>query len=583
MVQCSIRRWLAERALVRRRCKHFASMTLAATTVQACYRRCVAMCLLSGAVRASTTLQAWARAHQARSVFARSVASVTKLQSFARGAAARSAYVKKKVAATALQATWHCYKMRVAFAKSVSAVIKIQSVIFRGCRARVQYQAALTKCHTSATRLQGLVRRHVQRTAFARAKRAASLVQVTIRDFIARLLFRRVQAVIVVQRCARKWKAVMMFSNARSAAVTLQAYIRCVQTKIRFKALVGASTVITSAQRGRVIFSRFRAYRSAVLSLQTAFREKLAHRVLTQLRADHAYLLTQAAAIVHGAHKIQRAFRQYLWQQQRSRAAQVIQRKVKFYAMTKREFLIESKLLKVQAFWRGCIARLHVQSNERLTEMRTRVARANTNAREDMTLGHRTKAALQVLLCSKNLSEVFVAIKTLEVSTRWSSTCCSWFVGEANEAVPIMYGLMRSCNRSQPHRKLLLYALRVLSNVWPYEMAVATVAGGDRSNQRRLVPAFTPRMEILVDLMQVRACRFSGFFSRFLETFFVFAVHFSPAFAHHFFPLFSFDYEDVSRSNSNVPDGSSACAVALLLSRAGNACTSGQGYYEAPE
>ena len=505
-VQRMIRQSHARRELLRRRCQRFASMTMAAVKIQSCYRRRMAEYVLCCAIRACIMIQSSMRAHKARAAFAMSRAAAIKLQSFTRTHSARTMYAEKKTAVTTLQSAWNYYNKRKRFMIRIAAAIKIQSVFFRGFHQRSLFKSIMRKRQNSAIRLQTSIRKHVQRIAFLHAKRAAIQVQIASRGFLARLSFRSMRSALVIQRTARKWIAIVMLSNVRSAVASLQAKVRGMQAKSRYRALQEISNKIGSLQRGRVARRQFHAFRCAVLSLQTAFRRRLARLVLVQRRADYYYALAHASRIMQSACKIQRTFKKYSWRQRRVWAAKIIQRKAKLYLMMLRASLIKSKLEKLQSFWRGCIARSRVHSNKKLTEMRARVARANVNAREDMTLGHRTKAALCVLLSSKNLSEVFSAIKTLEMSTRWSSTCCSCFVGEASEALPIMYGLIRSCNRSQPHRKLLVHALRVLSNVWPYEIALTT--GGNTSSQRRLVPALTPRMEILVDLMQVRIAHF---------------------------------------------------------------------------
>jgi hypothetical protein len=182
-------------------------------------------------------------------------------------------------------------------------------------------------------------------------------------------------------------------------------------------------------------------------------------------------------------------------QRKEEASASMIQRNVRSYLKFCHLARIQHNVGFVQAFWRGCLARS--RSSSLISQARERVKAANANVEEDMMLGNRTSAALQVLLESKALNEVFEAIKTLEVATRFSSVCCNCFAQET-DAIQTIYGLIRSCNRSQPHRKLLLHALRVLNNVWPFEMKVA------RGRNATISPSFGPRMDILVDLMQVR-------------------------------------------------------------------------------
>jgi len=99
-----------------------------------------------------------------------------------------------------------------------------------------------------------------------------------------------------------------------------------------------------------------------------------------------------------------------------------------------------------------------------------------------MTIGNRTNSAMEVLLGKKQLSFVINACETLgmrirfylfyfnifnfyfsEVCTRLSVNCCERMVEQ--RAIPIIYALIDSCNRSAPHVKLLQTALSILLNI----------------------------------------------------------------------------------------------------------------------
>jgi abnormal spindle-like microcephaly-associated protein len=55
------------------------------------------------------------------------------------------------------------------------------------------------------------------------------------------------------------------------------------------------------------------------------------------------------------------------------------------------------------------------------------------------------------------------AVKALETSTRWSPECCILLLKVG--ATSILFGLIRTCNRSLPHKELLQVSLRTLLNV----------------------------------------------------------------------------------------------------------------------
>jgi hypothetical protein len=106
-----------------------------------------------------------------------------------------------------------------------------------------------------------------------------------------------------------------------------------------------------------------------------------------------------------------------------------------------------------------------------------------------MKLGNRTSSALEILLGSSKLAVVMKASQTLEISTRLSGVCCGVFCRQG--AVPIIYSMIRSCNRSEPHLELLKFALSALRNVSRHGALVRYVAEPGEA------------VEVLVDLLQM--------------------------------------------------------------------------------
>ena len=145
-------------------------------------------------------------------------------------------------------------------------------------------------------------------------------------------------------------------------------------------------------------------------------------------------------------------------------------------------------VLQLQSHWRG------VQERKRcsplINEARARIAKRNAEAEEWMKLGNRTSGALEVLVGSTSLAEIMKACQTLNVASRLSEVCCEQFTSEQN-AIPIIYSMMRSCNRSQPHLELLKVALQVLKNVCIYPRLAPAVAQAPEA------------VDVLTDLMQM--------------------------------------------------------------------------------
>ena len=123
--------------------------------------------------------------------------------------------------------------------------------------------------------------------------------------------------------------------------------------------------------------------------------------------------------------------------------------------------------------------------------LRVRIIDAEKRAIADpnLCLAKQTKTSLEVLQSGKMISHLLKACQTLELSTQVSVKCCQAFT-EA-QASSVLFGLIRSCNRSTPHQEVLRHALVVLLNVARHTQLAAFVAQSSDST------------DVLVDLMQM--------------------------------------------------------------------------------
>ena len=128
---------------------------------------------------------------------------------------------------------------------------------------------------------------------------------------------------------------------------------------------------------------------------------------------------------------------------------------------TRDELARANAALRIQSVFRGYLVRK--TASVKVQQMRERVAIANANYQECNTLGARTKSALEILLTHKKLTFVLNACENLEASTKLSTACCRRLVNAG--AVPILFQLIRSCNRSKPHMAVMCYALQILSHL----------------------------------------------------------------------------------------------------------------------
>ena len=482
-VQCLFRQVLARARLGKAFWERRQLESTCAAKIQSLARGVASRKYFAVAKSSAIRIQAFARRNIVRCRFNGIRMCATRISSFLRAQCARIHFSRLRAAAIIAQSAHRKRSQSRAYKLFLSAAVLLQAAM-RGKYHRRRHK----KIVVGVTRTQASVRRHVQRMRYTRMKEAALRIQCHHRCIVSKTTVKNLRLTVTVQRCARRWLAMCFYAKARAACVQIQTMARQRKSKEWYRNLKKLSTSLASLSRRRLQMMKYSAYRKANLKLQTFFRGEAAKKILRALQREQCLDIAERRGRQRAAKTIQFAYRAYLHYRAQISASRIIQKHVRdFFEKLRRKRILKS-LLVAQAFWRGALARK--RSSKSLKAMRQRVRRANSNAREEMKLGNRTSKALSVLLNSSNLSEVFIAIKTLEVSTRLSSVCCICFV--ENNAVPIIYGLMRSCNRSQPHRKLLKHALHVLISVWPFEI-----------RRKELSPAFFDRFEVLVDLIQM--------------------------------------------------------------------------------
>lgn len=70
-----------------------------------------------------------------------------------------------------------------------------------------------------------------------------------------------------------------------------------------------------------------------------------------------------------------------------------------------------------------------------------------------LRLGNMTQKALQSLCVGSIISDLLKSCQSLEMATEYSEECCAMVVSA--KKVDILFGLLRSCNRSESHQELL--------------------------------------------------------------------------------------------------------------------------------
>jgi len=260
----------------------------------------------------------------------------------------------------------------------------------------------------------------------------------------------------------------------KKAATTIQRWTKGHLQRIHLEMEHYAACEIQRIWRGYDVFADYVwRFRSAV-TIQTFLRVIFAKRFVQSYRMD-----MKAAQLlrVKNATKIQRCYREYTHRVRVDRAALIVTRAATAYLLRLSFIRLRRIVNRCQARFRGrSIRRLR---SKRLRIIASRVQRANSNAKTNpsLRLGNLTREALQVLLHSKRLTEIMIAVRQLETATALSEACCITLVNAG--APSILFSLVHTCNRSEPHKELVYHILLIMSNVARNENLLPSVATHD--------------------------------------------------------------------------------------------------------
>ena len=375
------------------------------------------------------------------------------------------------------------------------AAVRIQAY-FRGYIQRARFSVVLDqhrRCIAAATILQAALRGFIQRRNFAHLQRqcrekyeiqvrAATTIQTFCRSFLARILARqlhhklclRIQAATKIQALHRGWCARRRIQQMHRAAL-------CIQNSLRM-------------YWARVLFYQ---HQQSAIKLQTAVRGFLARRKLGCLRQEALSRTVAGMARIHAVRCLQTAFRQYRarrLEKLHNEAAIMIQKHVRGYLTQKYYASLHAASLRLQGWWRRVRGQLHLirmrrsavriqawyrgcvtrkATSDDVKRQRQRIAEATSKAQDHMRIGNRGHSALEILLTHKQLSYVLRACEDLDTVTRLSTTYCEKMRDQ--NAIPIIFQLIRSCNRSQPHMAVLMHAVRIVLHLARYRPSAGAV------------------------------------------------------------------------------------------------------------
>uniref|UniRef100_A0A670IVM8 Assembly factor for spindle microtubules n=1 Tax=Podarcis muralis TaxID=64176 RepID=A0A670IVM8_PODMU len=387
-------------------------------------------------------------------------AAVICVQSFYRGFKIRKEIERKHLAAKVIQATFRMHRARVSYQKLRGAAVTIQnsyrsylkgkhqqnahlaiknsSVMIQSTYGELRTRQEVKAMHVAATLIQSLYRMHAQRRHYKLIRRAVITIQSAYRGTVARQKAKKIRA-------ARK----------------IQSFICMIVARRKFIRLRTAATAVQTHRRTNKAIEQYQKYWEAALLIQRRYRSYLAmkHQRVAYLQTLKSIIIMQATV---------RRFLEHL-RLCRLKSIQAFSSPFPSILIT---FPLAPTLIHHKSLWRGYSCRKKTDT-AKTRALRDSLSIANKESNEDKKLCNRTALAIDRLLKYKHFSYILAALKDLEVVTRLSPVCCESMV--QNEAVPTIFTLIRSCNRSVPSMDVIRYSVQVLLNLSKYEKTTEAV------------------------------------------------------------------------------------------------------------
>ncbi|PFX15185.1 Abnormal spindle-like microcephaly-associated protein-like [Stylophora pistillata] len=440
VIQCRYRSFIIGQGVRLR----FHLMKWAVTRIQSFYRGCLVRAEVKK-LRSAILIQSHARGMIQRQKYYHAKHVVIRIQALTRAWYYRKSYLKLKAATVFLQrkvrAQIASRKERREFQEIKRAAVTLQS-FYRGRKAR--YTVRQLKAVIQIQRwFRGILAGRTTREEYERLKDATVILQAAFRGYRVRMAARKMFAARVIQAAFRGFitRRKIKFQKAQRL-VQLNKFASV--TYLHLKAI----KIQRCYRRARAI-AVAKARMDAVLLIQCWWRGVLEHRRFTTLRS---------AAVI-----VQRAARRKLVTKNKS--AVKIQSLIRGVLARNHLRKLQKYALRIQALWRGYRVRRE-ESSLKVKRARKRIKSANAAATESMKLCNRTRSALDFLLQCKNISKIVGALVNLEVVTRLSEVCCQQVVKDG--ALPVIFKVIKKCNRSLPHLEVIKYSISILFNVAKY-------------------------------------------------------------------------------------------------------------------
>ncbi|KAF9169615.1 hypothetical protein BGX20_010075 [Mortierella sp. AD010] len=415
---------------------------------------------------------------------AQTLRAIVGIQAIIRMKFTRWEFERLRVASIIIQRQWRArqagMQQRAIYDSMCQAAIILQRrwrAVLEGRRAHHEYQSIRTSAIATQTQIRGAMVRAVYR----RMRLASIIIQ---RRWRARVEGRHqrqayLEKLAAVRKIQVAWRSVKLTRMQRHEYLDLRWAAIIIQQRWRY-------ILDTRAMHRRLDEERH----AAAILIQTAVRGCLVRNRVRQHFEDRERVMVrwvELSTLSFSAITIQRCWRRYTnrkleqlheaaamiiqrWWRRRLEEQQIHQLNVLVFMMqtqirgvlARQDFYRQQQaIVKLQAWWRGHLVRRDCTA--KIKAARKRIEHANATAEEHMKLGNRTTMALDILLSSGQLSAVLKACYHLDVVTRLSKNSCLRLV--EHNVVNIIFQLIKSCNRSQPHMEVLKHGLNIIENL----------------------------------------------------------------------------------------------------------------------
>ncbi|KAG5275923.1 hypothetical protein AALO_G00126000 [Alosa alosa] len=416
---------------------NYQQLRTAAVCLQAAYRGKKAR-ELAKRMKAARTIQSFLKMSQKRRHYIKVKAASVTIQSAFRAQLAQRRYSEMRAAATVIQ-TWYrscqqVQKERAMFKTVQHAVLTLQSA-FRGMQARRS-----AKREHAAVKIQAVLRMAMHRRRLLLLRGSAIRLQASVRMYLARRSYlRQCSAALILQRRYRAQKAQreqrQHYLHTLRSLTILQAHLRRAVEQRRFQRLKKSAITIQAAFRGTIERRQLERQKAAAAVIQKHYRAQV-HSQKERAR----FLKMKSSALL-----IQRAFRQY---QFKKHAEQ------------------EQAAIKIQAWFRGTLARQHYVARQAAVATIHRCLQARLQRRRFLVLQQRTLLIQQrwrETLATRQQHRNYLNMKAsaIAIQALWRGHRARQCIHKERLAATLIQAHFRGHSQRQGFRRLKEAALKV--------------------------------------------------------------------------------------------------------------------------